>query len=689
VNFLQDTSQPLDFDHNGYWPLQPHEFLYGGSAGELTASTGGTDGGNEVTLSNTPPYQAGVFGKFYLPVSTPLYGVGSRSPADAGLFQYTTRLDQTQEGEETAGHMVNIGLHYVAASGNVPKDTDGDGIPDFVEDANGNGQVDFNVAVNANETDWQNSLSDGITNDIYNVTYNDIDLSGNGLVGRVKGALGMNPLDSNNPLAVTQIITGEEPRIATFQVPINYSLLANIGRLNILVNGTAVQFQECVPATNGNCLLRWNTTFDSPGQHYIQSLLHLNGQLKQGATPDPTILTAAGSLHGFYSTNICQFDPFYSTFSSNGAILHAITPACPDADYTIELKTLTGQHIKTITNSTSTGVISEAWDLTDDNGNVVTNTRVKATFNITLLDPDEGSLDLLLENALLAKVGDADDAKFTIAYAWDDSYYANGTMKYAVQGGVVDSLLMPVTADGGNDDNYPSDFNRYTSQNFPGDPGNPGHLSNASDVTNLLNNLTNIDTANFFFMGHGSPQAIGDNSGGNNPAANDNVAINATTVASVLDNWYSPINGAWSKLPFRYVFLNACQTADDDFWCHSFGIEDTITSSNLDDNPEGVQAFVGWKGSPRAPDSDSEWNDEGETMTIFHEAWMQGYNLQECIDIASSSDPLGDGSVTLHFPLGKKFNIFQNAYGLRGLNNFHVKIYGYRGIKRYHYDAGY
>ena len=45
--------------------------------------------------------------------------------------------------------MVDIGFHYVAtdANGN-PLDTNGDGIPDYIKDANGNGSVDNG------ETSW-------------------------------------------------------------------------------------------------------------------------------------------------------------------------------------------------------------------------------------------------------------------------------------------------------------------------------------------------------------------------------------------------------------------------------------------------------------------------------------------------------------------------------------------------------
>jgi len=72
--------------------------------------------------------------------------VGSTNAGAAGLAHYTTRVDQTKESEETSA-VVNIGLHYVAtanATNALPKDSDGDGIPDFVEDANGNGTLDDN-----------------------------------------------------------------------------------------------------------------------------------------------------------------------------------------------------------------------------------------------------------------------------------------------------------------------------------------------------------------------------------------------------------------------------------------------------------------------------------------------------------------------------------------------------------------
>jgi hypothetical protein len=153
VEFVQDNNAPLDFNYNAYWPLSAPELQwdastypwfypwYSPNASQLLAPTNG-GGGNEPVRSAAPAYQTGPLGDYYLPPAGPLFGVGSRTTADAGLFHYTTRVDQRKEGEEIPGHMVNIGLHYIATTGpgsSQPKDSDGDGIPDYVENWHGDG----------------------------------------------------------------------------------------------------------------------------------------------------------------------------------------------------------------------------------------------------------------------------------------------------------------------------------------------------------------------------------------------------------------------------------------------------------------------------------------------------------------------------------------------------------------------
>jgi hypothetical protein len=49
--------------------------------------------------------------------------------------------------------VVDIGFHYVAVDANgIPFDYDGDGVPDYIEDVNGNGSID------SNENDWTSTM---------------------------------------------------------------------------------------------------------------------------------------------------------------------------------------------------------------------------------------------------------------------------------------------------------------------------------------------------------------------------------------------------------------------------------------------------------------------------------------------------------------------------------------------------
>ncbi len=80
-------------------------------------------------------YATGTYGGFYQS-STNLINKGSRNATNATLFHYTT---QTSNLKET-NTVVDIGFHYVAADSNGnPYDQDGDGVPDYLEDRNGNG----------------------------------------------------------------------------------------------------------------------------------------------------------------------------------------------------------------------------------------------------------------------------------------------------------------------------------------------------------------------------------------------------------------------------------------------------------------------------------------------------------------------------------------------------------------------
>jgi hypothetical protein len=95
----------------------------------------------------------GPLGAYYQPTNSPLLNMGSQSAASAGLYHFTVL---TNEVKETT-NQVTIGLHYVALDGSgLADDYDNDGIPDYVEDTNGNGSV------SSGETDWQSATDLGL-----------------------------------------------------------------------------------------------------------------------------------------------------------------------------------------------------------------------------------------------------------------------------------------------------------------------------------------------------------------------------------------------------------------------------------------------------------------------------------------------------------------------------------------------
>jgi len=96
-------------------------------------------GAHDQTTITNYNWESSWFGNFYLPTNSPLINAGGTTANQLGLYHFTTQTNQVPE----ANSIVDIGYHYVAtdAFGN-PLDSNGDGIPDYLEDANGNGLVD-------------------------------------------------------------------------------------------------------------------------------------------------------------------------------------------------------------------------------------------------------------------------------------------------------------------------------------------------------------------------------------------------------------------------------------------------------------------------------------------------------------------------------------------------------------------
>jgi hypothetical protein len=92
---------------------------------------------NNVTLTSFT-YTNSWLGRYYQQ-STNFVNAGSTNANAVGLYHYTTQASQVPE----TNSIVDIGFHYVALDSNGnPLDNNDDGIPDYLEDANGNGLID-------------------------------------------------------------------------------------------------------------------------------------------------------------------------------------------------------------------------------------------------------------------------------------------------------------------------------------------------------------------------------------------------------------------------------------------------------------------------------------------------------------------------------------------------------------------
>jgi len=94
-------------------------------------------GGHEVINLAGFNWQTSWLGNYYQSTNSPLVNRGNTTADQLGLYHFTTQTNQVPE----TNSIVDIGYHYVAtdAYGN-PLDSNGNGIPDYIEDTNGNGQ---------------------------------------------------------------------------------------------------------------------------------------------------------------------------------------------------------------------------------------------------------------------------------------------------------------------------------------------------------------------------------------------------------------------------------------------------------------------------------------------------------------------------------------------------------------------
>lgn len=128
ISYYGSDTNYADYDYNAFTNTAD-EFPIGGT--------------HDVIVTNGFNWQSSWLGNFYLPSDSLLIDAGDTTANLLGLYHFTTQTNQVPEGDKYPGTPVDIGYHYVAtdAYGN-PLDSNGDGIPDYLEDANGDGIFD-------------------------------------------------------------------------------------------------------------------------------------------------------------------------------------------------------------------------------------------------------------------------------------------------------------------------------------------------------------------------------------------------------------------------------------------------------------------------------------------------------------------------------------------------------------------
>lgn len=186
-------------------------------------------------------------------------------------------------------------------------------------------------------------------------------------------------------LSLKQVTSREEPETVEFELPIRYDAMTNIAQLGLCVDredgdedeDTTAGRAECVRGENGSCRLRWNTIYETPGQHALAAAL-----VPKDRNRGEEVLF--GSALPFVVTNLCQFTPESATFNpAQGAKFYGRLPES-NATYEIELKLPSGERVRTLSGSTSNGFFEVRWDLKDDLGRRCTNNAYDSVFQITL-----------------------------------------------------------------------------------------------------------------------------------------------------------------------------------------------------------------------------------------------------------------------------------------------------------------
>jgi hypothetical protein len=193
--------------------------------------------------------------------------------------------------------------------------------------------------------------------------------------------VGTNSID--NSLEIVRITKVSESRDFEFEVPLSYDLLKKNGFLEMTGRLYLISDERILPtysrrAANGNFIFGCDVNDFTPGTNKIKVQFFINNPQNK-----ERFLHAEGPAVEFISSNICHVNPYIASDFFKGVVLHADLCAS-NASYSIELQDDKGDHVKTISGSTSNGVVNERWDLLDDSGKIYSYHSFNAIYRVTI-----------------------------------------------------------------------------------------------------------------------------------------------------------------------------------------------------------------------------------------------------------------------------------------------------------------
>jgi len=193
---------------------------------------------------------------------------------------------------------------------------------------------------------------------------------------QTKSLLNSNRLSLTDLLTLRQISTPDDWGIVNFELPMAFvsGVSLHLGEINKGGEFVVVCFEDCYGGTNGLSQLKWNTSYDPPRKFNLRAKLTYYNHLDSISVIGPPLT--------HYSSNACRFFEAGSMYDDMGAFLDAELRE-DIATFRIELQTVDGRYINTISGRTTNGFINSDWDLREASGQKFTGKEFVGVFHIT------------------------------------------------------------------------------------------------------------------------------------------------------------------------------------------------------------------------------------------------------------------------------------------------------------------